>query len=100
MARQSVPVVGACAGSSTDGQDISGGDSSAPGEGQWTLSIGYRGIRSARHFVGTVEQKERQHEGTAVVNKVHLFDVSVGYAVTPRLTLTASVPIMFAKCKS
>jgi hypothetical protein len=101
MARQSVPVVGACAGSSSsDGQDISGGDSNAPGEGQWTLSIGYRGIRSARHFVGTVEQKERQEEATAVVNKVHLFDVAVGYALTPRVTLTASVPIMFAKRKS
>src|SRR5215468_12564403 len=57
-------------------------------------------MRSARHFVGTVEQKERQEQGTAVVNKVHLFDVAVGYAVTPRLTLTASVPIIFAKRKS
>lgn len=100
MARQSVPVVGACAGSSTEGKDLSGGDSSAPGEGQWTLSIGYRGIRSARHFVGTVEQHERQELATAVVNKVHLFDVAVGYALTPRVTLTASMPIMFAKRKS
>ena len=100
MARQSVPVVGACAGSSSEGQGLSGGDSNTPGEGQWQLSIGYRGIRSARHFVGTVEQHERQEEGTAVVNKVHLFDVSVGYTLTPRITLTASVPIMFAKRKS
>jgi len=99
-ARQSVPVVGACASSSGDGQELSGGDSSAPGEGQWTLSVGYRGMRSARHFVGTVEQKERQEQATAVVNKVHLFDVAVGYALTPRVTLTASVPIMFAKRKN
>jgi hypothetical protein len=101
LARQSVPVVGACvSSSSSDGQEISGGDSNAPGEGQWTLSIGYRGMRSARHFVGTVEQHERQEQATAVVNKVHLFDVAVGYALTPRLTLTASVPIVFAKRKS
>jgi hypothetical protein len=94
-------VVGACvSSSSSDGQVFSGGDSNAPGEGQWTLSFGYRGMRSARHFVGTVEQHERQEEATAVVNKVHLFDVAVGYALTPRLTLTASVPIMFAKRKS
>jgi hypothetical protein len=39
-------------------------------------------MRSARHFVGTVEQKERQEQATAVVNKVHLFDVAVGYALT------------------
>jgi hypothetical protein len=99
-ARQSVPVVGACASSSGEGQELSGGDSSAPGKGQWTFSVGYREMRSARHFVGTVEQKERQERATAVVNKIHLFDVAVGYALTPRLTLTASMPIMFAKRKS
>jgi len=100
LARQSVPVVGACASSSTEGQESSGGDSNAPKEGQWTLSVGYREMRSARHFVGTVEQKQRQELGTAVVNKVHLFDVAVGYTLTPRVTLTASVPIMFAKRKN
>lgn len=99
-ARQSVPVVGACASSSGEGQELSGGDSSAPGKGQWTFSVGYREMRSARHFVGTVEQKERQERATAVVNKIHLFDVAVGYTLTPRLTLTASMPIMFAKRKS
>jgi len=93
-------VVGACTGSSAEGQEHSGGDSNAPGEGQWTLSVGYRGMRSARHFVGTVEQHERQEEATAVVNKIHLFDVAVGYTLTPRVTLTASVPILFAKRKS
>jgi hypothetical protein len=99
-ARQSVPVVGACAGSSEEGQGISGGDSNAAGKGQWTFSVGYREMRSARHFVGTVEQKERQERATAVVNKIHLFDVAVGYTLTPRITLTASMPIMFAKRKS
>ena len=64
------------------------------------MSFGYRGMRSARHFVGTVEQHERQEEATAVVNKVHLFDVAVGYALTPRLTLTDVVEIIFAKRKS
>ncbi|MBO0861467.1 MAG: hypothetical protein J2P21_23845 [Chloracidobacterium sp.] len=100
LARQSVPVVGACASSSDESQETSGGDSNAPREGHWTLSVGYRGMRSARHFVGTVEQKQRQELGTAVVNKVHLFDVAVGYAMTPRLTLTASAPIIFAKRKN
>ena len=99
LARQSVPVIGACAGSSAEGQELSGGDSNTPREGQWQLSVGYRGMRSARHFVGTVEQKQRQELGTAIVNKVHLFDVAVGYTLTPRVTLTASVPIMFAKRK-
>src|SRR5262249_23071645 len=57
-------------------------------------------MRSARHFVGTVEQTRRQELATAVVNKVHLFDVAVGYTLTPRVTLTASMPIMFAKRKN
>ncbi len=99
LARQSVPVIGACSGSSANGQELSGGDSNTPHEGQWQLSVGYRGMRSARHFVGTVEQKQRQELGTAIVNNIHLFDVAVSYTLTPRITLAAGVPIMFAKRK-
>ncbi|HZS06109.1 MAG TPA: hypothetical protein VFD58_14815 [Blastocatellia bacterium] len=97
VARQSVPVIGAC--SSSQSGTTSGGDSSTPGPGQWQLSIGYRSQRSARHFVGTVEQKQRQELGTAIVNNIHLFDVALSYTVTPRITLAVGVPIMYAKRK-
>ena len=48
----------------------------------WQFNLGYRWMESDRHFVGTDEQEERQEEGSEVINKVHLFDVSVTYAFT------------------
>src|SRR5262249_16366184 len=94
---QSVPVIGAC--SASESGKASGGDSTAPGPGQWQLSIGYRSQRSAKHFVGTVEQKQRQQLGTAIINNINLFDVALSYTIKPRLTLSAGVPVMFAKRK-
>lgn len=104
MARQGVPVIGACSShpSSTDasnGASASGGDSNTPGKGEWQISIGYRGQRSSKHFVGLVEQKQRQTLGTAIINNIHLFDVSASYTATPRLTLSVGMPVMFAKRK-
>lgn len=62
----------------------------------WTLSIGYRKQRSHRHFVGTVEQKQREEQHTEIVNDIHLFDVGVTYQFNPRLSFAASVPFMHA----
>jgi hypothetical protein len=102
LARQSVPVIGACSGSvhnGVDRSDVTGGDASAPRQGQWQIAIGYRGQRSAKHFVGTVEQHERQELGTAIVNNVHLFDFAASYTATPRWTFSVGVPFMYAKRK-
>ncbi|MFN0107720.1 MAG: hypothetical protein ACKVZH_02620 [Blastocatellia bacterium] len=104
MARQSVPVIGACSshsstGDSASGASASGGDTNTPGKGEWQISVGYRGQRSSKHFVGVVEQKQRQVLGTAIINNIHLFDVAVSYTATPRLTFTVGMPVMFAKRK-
>lgn len=103
MARQGVPVIGACSShsssSDSSGASASGGDSNTPGVGQWQIAIGYRGQRSSKHFVGTVEQKQRQVLGTAIINNIHLFDFAVSYTATPRLTFTVGMPVMFAKRK-
>ncbi|HWP44043.1 MAG TPA: hypothetical protein VNO14_12445 [Blastocatellia bacterium] len=64
---------------------------------RWQISIGYRYQHSHRHFVGTEEQHEREEQRTEVNNKIHLLDVAVTYEVTPRFSITASVPILFAK---
>ena len=78
----------ACA---TDGDD-SGGTLRE----RWQLSIGFRKQRSHRHFVGTVEQKNREREGTEIVNDVYLWDVGLTYNFTPRTSLSVSVPIQHA----
>jgi hypothetical protein len=71
-------------------------DGKAPGKEKWDLSIGYRYLPSHRHFVGTVEQKQRAVLGNEIVNKFHIFDVSVGYQINSRWSLNASIPVMKA----
>lgn len=63
---------------------------------RWTLSIGFRKQRSHRHFVGTVEQKERERQHTEIVNDIYLWDVGLTYNFTPRTSLSVGVPIQNA----
>jgi hypothetical protein len=59
-----------------------------------TLTIGYRYQSSARHFVGTVEQKQREINHNQIENDYHLFDVAAEYQLTPRWSLMGSLPIV------
>jgi hypothetical protein len=87
-ARQSAPVLGAL---------CSRADHRAPPRRQpWTVSIGYRFQPSSRHFVGTVEQKQREAAGNQIQNTYHLFDISVSRMLTPRWTAMAALPVLFA----
>jgi hypothetical protein len=60
------------------------------------VSIGYRFQPSSRHFVGTVEQKQRESANNQIQNTYHLFDISVSRQLTRRWAATASLPILFA----
>lgn len=92
-ARQSAPVIGVqCAGKEGSGSH----DGGPFGSGRWQLSIGFRKQRSHRHFVGTEEQKQREAQGSEVVNNVYLYDVGLTYAINRRFTLGVSVPIQRA----
>lgn len=62
----------------------------------WTISLGYRFQPSSRHFVGTVEQKQRELLHNQIQNVYHLFDVSVSRMITPRWTVNASLPVLLA----
>jgi len=66
------------------------------GPGSWQISVGYRQQLSHRHFIGTVEQKERDEQNSEVVNNINLFDFAVTYAINQRYNLTLSVPLFFA----
>jgi hypothetical protein len=95
LARQSAPVSGAlCSG--TVGGAASTGDDGYVGRGDWQIAVGYRWLKSDRAFIGTEEQVERRRLGVISVNRIHLFDVGVTYGVTPRFSISASVPIMYA----
>jgi len=62
----------------------------------WTISIGYRFQPSSRHFIGTVEQTQREVTHNQIQNVYHLFDFAVERQMTRRLALTASLPLLFA----
>jgi hypothetical protein len=68
----------------------------APRRRPWTLTVGYRYQESFRHFIGTVEQKQREIAGTQIRNVYHLFDVSLSRQLTPRWSVHASLPVLFA----
>jgi hypothetical protein len=61
------------------------------------VTVGYRYQSSFRHFVGTVEQKQRELAGTQIVNNYHLFDIGVSFPVTRRVNITGSLPILRAE---
>jgi hypothetical protein len=82
-----------CAGSENHG---SSQDSGFLERGRWQISFGLRKQRSHRHYVGTVEQKQRAAQGTEVVNNIYLYDMGISYAVNRRFSLTASVPFQRA----
>jgi hypothetical protein len=61
-----------------------------------TITTGFRTYSSYQHFIGTVEQHQRQALHNAVLNHVDLFEADLNYQLTPRLSLIASIPGMEA----
>jgi hypothetical protein len=70
-----------------------GGEALPPHTG-WQAGVAYRWLHSDRHFVGDEEQKERQREGSEVINDSHFIDVNVSYAFTPRISATVTFPFV------
>lgn len=62
----------------------------------WTVGAGYRYQPSFRHYVGTVEQKQREINRNQILNIFHLVDFSVERQLTPRFSVGGSVPVLFA----
>jgi hypothetical protein len=57
-------------------------------------NFGYRWLHSDRHFVGDVEQTQRQREGSEVINNQNFIDLSLTYAITPRASATFTLPFV------
>lgn len=62
----------------------------------WTIAVGYHYQPSFRHFIGTVEQKQRETNHNQIENIYHLLDFSIERQLTPRWSAFASVPVLFA----
>lgn len=61
------------------------------------VTVAYRYQSSFRHFVGRVEQKQRERLGNQIVNNYHLFDIAVSHPLTRRVSLTGSLPTLRAE---
>jgi hypothetical protein len=68
--------------------------------GDWDITVGYRHQFSYKHFVGNVEQTYRVQQGTEVMNKINLEDINLTYQATPRISVTLSIPLLFASRRS
>ena len=113
-ARQTAPVIGALCtvadhdqkasaedkDASSDFSDIPDSDKltirNAPRPHLWTISVGYRYQPSSRHFIGTVEQKQRELTHNQIQNIYHLFDISIERQLTRRWSVDASLPLLYA----
>jgi len=78
----------------SDGSSGDAGDAVGPylPKGRWQAALAWRWIHSHRHFVGSKEQTHREAEGSEVVNKMNLVDVSATYGLSERVSLTLGIP--------
>lgn len=63
-----------------------------PPEHGFQASIGYRWLDSHTMFIGDQEQKQRQAEGSEVINHSHFIDLALTYAFNPRFSATLTFP--------
>ena len=63
------------------------------GGSHWQLTLGYRYLKSHRHFVGTEEQKQRALQRSEVINHTNSLDVSLSYSINARWSVSATLPL-------
>jgi hypothetical protein len=61
-------------------------------KGDFQVGVLYRNFKSYKHFRGDSEEKERVELGTEVINLSNSVDLSLGYGLTSRLSLSANLP--------
>ena len=80
--------------SGLESNGASGGGYLQPGD--WTTTIGVRHVYSHVHFSGPTENFFRAQLGTEVQSKTNLDDLMLTYQVTSRISLTGTLPFLYA----
>ena len=60
----------------------------------WELNINNRYFKSYKHFVGTIEQKQREEEGSNVINHSYELDLTATRILNSRWSIGITLPIM------
>jgi len=64
--------------------------------GDWTTTFGVRHVYSHVHFSGPTENFSRAQLGTEVQSKTNIDSLVFTYQLTPRISLTGTVPFLYA----
>jgi cytochrome oxidase Cu insertion factor (SCO1/SenC/PrrC family) len=64
--------------------------------GDWTASIGVRHVYSHVHFSGKTQNVSRTQLGTEVQSKTNIDTLTATYQLTPRISLTGTLPFVYA----
>jgi hypothetical protein len=64
--------------------------------GTWNITFTGRNSTADHHYNGTVYQVQRQTEQTYVVNRQNSMTATIGYQLTPRISLNAGIPFVEA----
>ncbi|MBS1596728.1 MAG: transporter [Bacteroidetes bacterium] len=59
----------------------------------WLFSANNRYFKSYKHFIGTQEQKQRQEQGTEVINHSYTMDLALVKIINPRWSVLIDVPV-------
>lgn len=65
-----------------------------PAEGEWQVSLSYRGLKSDVHYSGSERQHQRETLGTYVINTQQALDIGLSYMVSDRLSFSLGVPLV------
>jgi hypothetical protein len=60
---------------------------------KWQLSINNRYFKSYKHFIGTVEQTQRQTLGTEVINHQYTMDITIQHKLNSRFSYMIDMPV-------
>lgn len=66
----------------------------------WELNLNNRYFKSYKHFVGTVEQKQREEDGSNVINHSYELDITAIRTINLRWSIAITLPIMNFKRSS
>jgi len=66
----------------------------------WELNLNNRYFKSYKHFVGTVEQKQRVEDGSNVINHSYELDITATRTINLRWSVAMTLPIMDFKRSS
>ncbi len=68
--------------------------SSFMSKGDFQFSASYRFLHSYKHFVGSVEQKERVENKTNVINDTHNLDLNLNYGFSDKINFGINIPLV------